>query len=136
MADKDIFENFYRSHLSRRLLTAKSASDEIEKVMIAKLKAECGQQFTSKMEVCTEYFVFFCFVLFCFVLICFVWLCFILYSLIHLFTYLFIYLFIYLCIHKLIYQFVSLSAYSLIYLLIYSFIHSLSSSSKKYIFPL
>jgi cullin 3 len=51
LADKDIFENFYRSHLAKRLLNAKSASDEIEKIMIAKLKSECGQQFTSKMEV-------------------------------------------------------------------------------------
>jgi len=48
--DKDIFENFYRNHLSKRLLNAKSFSDETEKAMIAKLKAECGQQFTSKME--------------------------------------------------------------------------------------
>ena len=48
--DKDVFENFYRNHLSKRLLNAKSYSDETEKAMIAKLKAECGQQFTSKME--------------------------------------------------------------------------------------
>ena len=51
LADKDVFESFYRSHLSKRLLSARSASDEIEKIMIAKLKSECGQQFTSKMEV-------------------------------------------------------------------------------------
>ena len=37
--------------MAKRLLNAKSASDEIEKIMIAKLKSECGQQFTSKMEV-------------------------------------------------------------------------------------
>ena len=64
LSDKDVFENFYRSHLSRRLLTAKSASDEIEKVMIAKLKSECGQQFTSKMEVCTNWFMFLTFFFF------------------------------------------------------------------------
>ena len=51
LADKDIFESFYRSYLAKRLLGGKSASDEIEKIMIAKLKGECGQQFTSKMEV-------------------------------------------------------------------------------------
>ena len=53
LADKDIFESFYRSYLAKRLLGGKSASDEIEKIMIAKLKGECGQQFTSKMEVYT-----------------------------------------------------------------------------------
>ena len=50
LADKDVFETFYRSHLAKRLLGGKSVSDEIEKSMIAKLKSECGQQFTSKME--------------------------------------------------------------------------------------
>ena len=50
LSDKDIFEEFYKNHLAKRLLTAKSVSDEMEKAMIAKLKAECGQQFTSKME--------------------------------------------------------------------------------------
>ena len=48
--DKDVFENFYRNHFAKRLLNAKSYSDETEKATIAKLKAECGQQFTSKME--------------------------------------------------------------------------------------
>jgi Cullin family len=38
LADKDVFENFYRNHLAKRLLASKSVSDEIEKIMIAKLK--------------------------------------------------------------------------------------------------
>lgn len=48
--DKDIFEEYYKRHLSKRLLTSRSISDEAEKSMIAKLKAECGYQFTSKLE--------------------------------------------------------------------------------------
>lgn len=48
--DKDIFEGMYRNHFAKRLLSNKSASDEMEKLMISKLKNECGQQFTSKIE--------------------------------------------------------------------------------------
>ena len=48
--DKDIFEGMYRNHFSKRLLNNKSASDDLEKLMITKLKNECGQQFTSKIE--------------------------------------------------------------------------------------
>mmetsp|Transcript_111684 Transcript_111684/g.249546 ORF Transcript_111684/g.249546 Transcript_111684/m.249546 type:complete len:760 (-) Transcript_111684:285-2564(-) len=50
LQDKDIFENFYKQHLSRRLLTGRSVSDEAEKSMISKLKSECGHQYTSKLE--------------------------------------------------------------------------------------
>mmetsp|Transcript_41983 Transcript_41983/g.94338 ORF Transcript_41983/g.94338 Transcript_41983/m.94338 type:complete len:789 (+) Transcript_41983:1-2367(+) len=50
LQDKDVFENFYKTHLSRRLLTGKSASEEAEKSMISKLKSECGHQYTSKLE--------------------------------------------------------------------------------------
>lgn len=50
LTDKDIFESYYKNLLSKRLLTGKTMSDEIEKTMIAKLKAECGYQFTSKLE--------------------------------------------------------------------------------------
>lgn len=48
--DKDIFESFYKNQLSRRLLGQKSVSEESEKLMISKLKAEYGYQFTSKLE--------------------------------------------------------------------------------------
>jgi len=44
LADKDVFENFYRNHLAKRLLASKSVSDEIEKIMIAKLKVMCGSK--------------------------------------------------------------------------------------------
>lgn len=50
LSDKDIFENIYRGHLAKRLLHCRSVSDDCEKLMISKLKGECGQQFTSKME--------------------------------------------------------------------------------------
>lgn len=47
---KDVFEAFYKRDLSKRLLFDKSASHDLEKAMISKLKAECGSQFTSKLE--------------------------------------------------------------------------------------
>ena len=50
LRDKDVFESFYKTHLQKRLLTGRSISDEAERAMIAKLKAECGVQFTSKFE--------------------------------------------------------------------------------------
>jgi hypothetical protein len=36
--DKDVFEEYYKLHLQKRLLAGKSASDDAEKAMIAKLK--------------------------------------------------------------------------------------------------
>merc|ERR1719356_476552 len=50
LQDKDVFENFYKQHLAKRLLTGRSANDEAEKSMISKLKSECGHQYTSKLE--------------------------------------------------------------------------------------
>ncbi|KAI1310223.1 Cullin-3 [Mortierella claussenii] len=50
LSDKDIFERYYKQHLSNRLLHGKSLSDEVERGMISKLKIECGYQFTSKLE--------------------------------------------------------------------------------------
>lgn len=47
---KDVFEAFYRRDLSRRLLTNKSASIDIERSFVSKLKSECGTGYTSKME--------------------------------------------------------------------------------------
>lgn len=47
---KDVFEAFYKRDLSKRLLHDKSASHDLEKTMISKLKAECGSSFTSKLE--------------------------------------------------------------------------------------
>jgi len=50
LADKDVFEAFYKQHLAKRLLAGKSVSDEAERAMVSQLKAECGYQFTSKLE--------------------------------------------------------------------------------------
>lgn len=73
LQEKDVFERYYKQHLGRRLLSNKSASDDLEKSMISKLKVrqgrlyerhlsgrwahrlgslqtECGCQFTSKLE--------------------------------------------------------------------------------------
>jgi len=50
LQDKDVFENFYKLHLARRLLTNRSLSDDSEKLMISKLKGECGHLYTSKLE--------------------------------------------------------------------------------------
>ncbi|KAI2798019.1 hypothetical protein RDWZM_000379 [Blomia tropicalis] len=47
---KDIFEAFYQRDLSKRLLGGKSASNDAEKLMLLKLKQECGGAFTSKLE--------------------------------------------------------------------------------------
>lgn len=47
---KDIFEEFYQRGLCRRLLLKKSASYDSEKMMILKLKTECGDAFTTKVE--------------------------------------------------------------------------------------
>lgn len=50
LTDKDLFAEIYRNQLAKRLLNQRSTSEENEKMMIAKLKVQCGTQFTSKME--------------------------------------------------------------------------------------
>ena len=45
-----MFEKYYKQHLAKRLLLSRSVSDDAERNMIAKLKTECGYQFTSKLE--------------------------------------------------------------------------------------
>lgn len=50
LTDKDMFAEIYRNQLAKRLLNQRSTSDDAEKMMIAKLKMQCGTQFTSKME--------------------------------------------------------------------------------------
>ncbi|CAF2141394.1 unnamed protein product [Rotaria magnacalcarata] len=47
---KDVFEAFYKKDLAKRLLVGKSASVDAEKSMLLKLKQECGNIFTSKLE--------------------------------------------------------------------------------------
>lgn len=50
ISDKDVFETFYKQNLAKRLLAGRSVSDEAEKQLVSLLKAECGYQFTSKLE--------------------------------------------------------------------------------------
>jgi cullin 3 len=50
LADKDQFEERYKAALQRRLLGGRVGVEDYERLMIAKLKHECGFQFTSKLE--------------------------------------------------------------------------------------
>lgn len=50
IAEKDVFERYYKAHLAKRLLHNRSVSDDAERGMLAKLKVECGFQFTVKLE--------------------------------------------------------------------------------------
>ena len=50
VSDKDLFSEFYRKRLARRLIGNTSASEDAEKGVLSRLKQQCGQQFTSKME--------------------------------------------------------------------------------------
>ncbi|KAG8984440.1 hypothetical protein FRB95_009792 [Tulasnella sp. JGI-2019a] len=48
--DKDVFQTFYTTKLSKRLIHGVSASDEAEASMIAKLKEACGFEYTNKLQ--------------------------------------------------------------------------------------
>ncbi|XP_075653950.1 cullin-1-like isoform X1 [Castanea sativa] len=50
ISEKDLFAEFYRKKLARRLLFDKSANDDHERSILTKIKRKCGGQFTSKME--------------------------------------------------------------------------------------
>mmetsp|Transcript_6817 Transcript_6817/g.11308 ORF Transcript_6817/g.11308 Transcript_6817/m.11308 type:complete len:677 (+) Transcript_6817:301-2331(+) len=47
---KDVFEAFYKKLLAKRLLLGKSSNFDNESMMLSKLKAECGVEFTAKLE--------------------------------------------------------------------------------------
>lgn len=47
---KAVFEAFYKKDLARRLLMGRSASNDAEKNMLARLKTECGSGFTQNLE--------------------------------------------------------------------------------------
>ncbi|KAF8636034.1 hypothetical protein AX15_000191 [Amanita polypyramis BW_CC] len=48
--DKDVFQTFYTTKLSKRLVHNISASEESEASMISKLKEECGFEYTTKLQ--------------------------------------------------------------------------------------
>lgn len=50
ISENDVFERYYKGHLAKRLLLGRSVSDDAERGMLAKLKLECGHQFTQKLE--------------------------------------------------------------------------------------
>ena len=50
ISDRDMFSEFYRQRLSRRLLNANSSGEDAEKSMLSRLKQQCGANFTNKME--------------------------------------------------------------------------------------
>ena len=47
--DKDMFETYYKNFFSKRLLSNRIAN--AEKMIISKLKTECGLQYTHKLKV-------------------------------------------------------------------------------------
>ncbi len=47
---KDVFEAFYKKDLAKRLLFSKSASIDAERLVIGKLRSECGANFTTRLE--------------------------------------------------------------------------------------
>ncbi|KAJ1356851.1 hypothetical protein KIN20_014688 [Parelaphostrongylus tenuis] len=50
LQEKDVFEKYYKQHMAKRLLLDKSISDDMERMMISRLKTECGCHFTLKLE--------------------------------------------------------------------------------------
>jgi len=50
LQEKDMFEKYYKQHLSKRLLGDRSQSEDMERKVIQMLKNECGYQFTAKLE--------------------------------------------------------------------------------------
>lgn len=50
LREKDIFEQWYQSHLARRFIFDKPISEDIEDKMILQLKSYCSSQFISKLE--------------------------------------------------------------------------------------
>ena len=55
ISDKDLFAEFYRKKLARRLLQDRSSSDEHERSILSRLKQQCGAQFTSKVLLAAAY---------------------------------------------------------------------------------
>jgi len=48
--DKDVFQTFYSKNLAKRLIHGASASEDLEGIMIGKLKSACGYEYTSKLQ--------------------------------------------------------------------------------------
>lgn len=50
LEDKDIFEEFYRKMLAKRLIHHMSVGDDAEAVMVSKLRHACGFGYTFKLN--------------------------------------------------------------------------------------
>ena len=50
IGDKDMFERYYKKHLSRRLLMKRSVSMDAERQMLVKMKMEIGNAITARIE--------------------------------------------------------------------------------------
>jgi cullin 1 len=50
LSEKDVYQEFCRKQLAKRLLLDRSHSDDSERFLIGKLKNACGSHFTSKLE--------------------------------------------------------------------------------------
>jgi cullin 1 len=50
LEEKDVFQTFYSTKLSKRLIHGVSVSDEAEESMISKLKEACGFEYTNKLR--------------------------------------------------------------------------------------
>ena len=50
IADKDAFENYYKKHMSKRLLMKRTVSRDMERQMLSKMKTRIGNSFTQKLE--------------------------------------------------------------------------------------
>lgn len=49
--DKDVFEGYYKNSFAKRLLDSRNLNEDAEKVLLLKLKEECGFAFTQRLEV-------------------------------------------------------------------------------------
>jgi cullin 1 len=50
LEEKDVFQTFYSTKLSKRLIHGLSESDEAEASMISKLKEACGSKCTNTLQ--------------------------------------------------------------------------------------
>jgi cullin 1 len=50
VSDRDIFGEFYRKRLGRRLLQGLSINDDSERMVLGRLREQCGAHFTGKMD--------------------------------------------------------------------------------------
>ena len=50
LEDKDVFQTFYATKLSKRLVHGVSVSEDAEASMISKLKEVCGFEYTNRLQ--------------------------------------------------------------------------------------